>query len=146
MTPFIKKKDIKNNWYLVNGENLVVGRLAAYLSKVLRGKDKPETDGREGLRSLELLVAAYKSAQDGQLISLPFPLPCGPWGYFLPFQESPLNTWSELMSLPLPSSVENHQLKNAENFKWQPPLREASLKLLEKFCGNDAGPAHSGQR
>ena len=42
MTPFIKKKEIKNNWYLVNGENLVVGRLAAYLSKVLRGKNKAQ--------------------------------------------------------------------------------------------------------
>ena len=41
MTPFIKKKDIKNNWYLVNAEDLVVGRLAAYISKVLRGKNKP---------------------------------------------------------------------------------------------------------
>ena len=42
MTPFIKKKDIKNNWYLVNAENLVVGRLAAYISTVLRGKNKPQ--------------------------------------------------------------------------------------------------------
>ena len=42
MTPFIKKKDIKNHWYLVNAENLVVGRLAAYLSKVLIGKNKPQ--------------------------------------------------------------------------------------------------------
>ncbi len=42
MTPFIKKKEIKNNWYLVNAENLVVGRLAAYLSKVLRGKNKAQ--------------------------------------------------------------------------------------------------------
>ena len=41
MTPFIKKKDIKNNWYLVNAEDIVVGRLAAYISKVLRGKNKP---------------------------------------------------------------------------------------------------------
>ena len=40
MTPFIKKKDIKNNWYLVNAKNLVVGRLAAYISTVLRGKNK----------------------------------------------------------------------------------------------------------
>ncbi|MBH90824.1 MAG: 50S ribosomal protein L13 [Candidatus Marinimicrobia bacterium] len=40
MTPFIKKKDIQNDWYIVNAENLVVGRLAAYISKVLRGKNK----------------------------------------------------------------------------------------------------------
>tara|TARA_B100000029_G_scaffold237851_1_gene234906 strand:- start:6009 stop:6473 length:465 start_codon:yes stop_codon:yes gene_type:complete len=40
MTPFAKRKDLKNNWYLVNAENLVVGRLAAYISKILRGKNK----------------------------------------------------------------------------------------------------------
>lgn len=38
---------------------------------VLRGKAEPETDGREGLKSLELLVAAYLSARDGRTISLP---------------------------------------------------------------------------
>ena len=41
MTPFIKKKDIKKNWYIINAQNAVVGRLAAYISKVLRGKNKP---------------------------------------------------------------------------------------------------------
>ena len=40
MTEFIKKKEIKNDWLLINAENLVVGRLAAYISKVLRGKNK----------------------------------------------------------------------------------------------------------
>ncbi len=40
MTPFIKKKNIKNNWYLVNATDIVVGRLAAYISNVLRGKNK----------------------------------------------------------------------------------------------------------
>tara|TARA_B100000700_G_C14669121_1_gene679966 strand:- start:90 stop:551 length:462 start_codon:yes stop_codon:yes gene_type:complete len=42
MTPFTKKKDLKNNWYLVNADNVVVGRLAAYISKLLRGKNKPQ--------------------------------------------------------------------------------------------------------
>ena len=40
MTNFIKKNEIKNNWLLINAEDVVVGRLAAYLSKVLRGKNK----------------------------------------------------------------------------------------------------------
>ena len=40
MTPFIKKKEIKNNWILIDADNAVVGRLAAYISKVLRGKNK----------------------------------------------------------------------------------------------------------
>jgi len=39
--------------------------------KVLRGEAEPETDGREGLRSLELLIAAYLSARDGRKVPLP---------------------------------------------------------------------------
>jgi len=38
---------------------------------VLRGEAEPETDGREGLRSLEVLIAAYLSARDGRTVSLP---------------------------------------------------------------------------
>ena len=40
MTPFIKKKEVKQNWYIIDAENAAVGRLAAYISKVLRGKNK----------------------------------------------------------------------------------------------------------
>ncbi len=40
MTPFAKKKDIKKDWYIINAQNAAVGRLAAYISKVLRGKNK----------------------------------------------------------------------------------------------------------
>ena len=40
MTPFIKKKDIKKDWYIIDAQNAVVGRLASYISKVLRGKNK----------------------------------------------------------------------------------------------------------
>tara|TARA_B100000686_G_scaffold237566_1_gene245608 strand:- start:1427 stop:1888 length:462 start_codon:yes stop_codon:yes gene_type:complete len=40
MTSFIKKDDIKNNWLLIDAQNAIVGRLAAYISKVLRGKNK----------------------------------------------------------------------------------------------------------
>lgn len=39
--------------------------------KVLRGEAEPETDGREGLKSLEVLVAAYQSARDGRRVALP---------------------------------------------------------------------------
>ena len=41
MTPFIKKKEVKKDWYIINAENAAVGRLAAFISKVLRGKNKP---------------------------------------------------------------------------------------------------------
>lgn len=39
--------------------------------KALRGEAPAETDGREGLRSLELLVAIYESARDGRRVGLP---------------------------------------------------------------------------
>ncbi len=37
----------------------------------LRGEAEPETDGREGLKSLELLVATYLAARDGRRVTLP---------------------------------------------------------------------------
>ena len=40
MTNFIKKKEIENNWLLIDAENAIVGRLAAYISTILRGKNK----------------------------------------------------------------------------------------------------------
>ena len=40
MTPFIKKKEVKQDWYIIDAENAAVGRLASYISKVLRGKNK----------------------------------------------------------------------------------------------------------
>lgn len=39
--------------------------------KVLRGEAEPETDGREGLKSLEVLIAIYRSARDGRRVPLP---------------------------------------------------------------------------
>ncbi len=41
------------------------------LIRVLRGETTPVTDGREGLRSLETLIAMYTSARDGRRVSLP---------------------------------------------------------------------------
>ena len=37
----------------------------------MRGEAAPEIDGREGLKSLELLIAMYMSARDGKRVSLP---------------------------------------------------------------------------
>ena len=42
MTNFIKKNEIKNDWVLIDAENAIVGRLASYISKVLRGKNKTQ--------------------------------------------------------------------------------------------------------
>ena len=40
MTSFVKKSELKNDWYLIDGNNAVVGRLASIIAKILRGKHK----------------------------------------------------------------------------------------------------------
>ncbi len=40
MTNFVKKNEVKNAWYLIDGSNAVVGRLATIIAKILRGKHK----------------------------------------------------------------------------------------------------------
>ena len=41
MTEFLKAKDIKNNWFLIDATDAIVGRLAVFISKTIRGKNKP---------------------------------------------------------------------------------------------------------
>ena len=50
-----------------------VGHTPLYRNIVstLRGEAQPDVDGVEGLKSLELVVAAYRSAQSGKRVSLP---------------------------------------------------------------------------
>ena len=38
MTNFIKKNELKNDWYIIDGTNAVVGRLATIIAKIIRGK------------------------------------------------------------------------------------------------------------
>lgn len=52
------------------------GHLAYFhnVAKVLRGEQEPNTDGRSGRKSLELILAIYKSSQTGKKIALPLNL------------------------------------------------------------------------
>ena len=40
MTNFIKKSELKNHWYIIDGTNAIVGRLATIIAKIIRGKHK----------------------------------------------------------------------------------------------------------
>lgn len=67
--------DVKSSGYAVasvygHGHRAYYGNVV----DALRGRAKSETDGREGLRSLELLTAIYLSARDGRRVSLPLEL------------------------------------------------------------------------
>ena len=39
MTKFVKKDEINSKWYEIDAKNAVVGRLAALITKILRGKN-----------------------------------------------------------------------------------------------------------
>ena len=40
MTKFVNKNQISNNWYEIDAKNAVIGRLAAIITKIIRGKNK----------------------------------------------------------------------------------------------------------
>ena len=40
MTKFVKKSELKNDWYEIDATNAVVGRLATIITKIIRGKNK----------------------------------------------------------------------------------------------------------
>ena len=74
---FHKKRDYDDNVDKVSYETTSLygfGHPLYYKNviDVLQGKGEPETDGKEGLKSLEILIAAYLSAKQNKTISLPF--------------------------------------------------------------------------
>ena len=40
MTKFVNKNEINSNWYEIDAKNAVIGRLAAVITKIIRGKNK----------------------------------------------------------------------------------------------------------
>ena len=42
MTKFLKKEEINSKWYEIDAKNAVVGRLAAIITKILRGKNSTQ--------------------------------------------------------------------------------------------------------
>lgn len=41
-TVYVNKETAKKEWYVVNAEGQILGRLASKVAKILRGKNKPE--------------------------------------------------------------------------------------------------------
>ena len=61
-----KAEDIETKWYIVDAENLVLGRLASVCAKILRGKHKPiftpHVDCGDGI----IIINADKVAMTGK--------------------------------------------------------------------------------
>ena len=65
ITYSIKQKDIQKDWYVVDAENKVLGRLASQIAQVLRGKGKPEFTPHMDMGDFVVVVNAEKIVVTG---------------------------------------------------------------------------------
>ena len=61
-----KKEELEQKWYLVNAEGKVLGRLAAELVKILKGKNKPTYTPHLDTGDFVIVVNAGKVALTGK--------------------------------------------------------------------------------
>jgi len=61
-----KKEEVDHRWYLVNAEGKILGRLAAALAKVLRGKHKPTYTPHVDTGDFVVVVNAGKVSLTGR--------------------------------------------------------------------------------
>jgi large subunit ribosomal protein L13 len=61
-----KKEDLEHQWYLVNAEGKVLGRLAVELAKILKGKNKPTFTPHVDTGDFVVVVNAEKVVLTGK--------------------------------------------------------------------------------
>ena len=61
-----KKEELDHQWYLVNAEGKVLGRLATELAKILRGKNKPSFTPHLDTGDFVIVVNAEKVVLTGK--------------------------------------------------------------------------------
>ncbi|KAF0216656.1 MAG: large subunit ribosomal protein [Geobacteraceae bacterium] len=68
-TQVAKKEEVARDWYLVDAENQVLGRLATQVANVLRGKNKPVFTPSVDTGDFVIVVNAEKIALTGNKLS-----------------------------------------------------------------------------
>ncbi len=61
-----KKEEVDHQWYLVNAEGKILGRLATELAKILRGKNKPSFTPHVDTGDFVVVVNAEKVVLTGK--------------------------------------------------------------------------------
>jgi len=61
----LKAKDIKKNWYLIDAEGQVLGRLSSKIAQLIRGKGKPEFTPHLDMGDFVIVVNADKIKVSG---------------------------------------------------------------------------------
>lgn len=65
-TVSIRKEDVVHNWYLIDAENKVLGRLASEVAGILRGKHKPIYTPHVDTGDYVIIVNAHKVVLTGK--------------------------------------------------------------------------------
>lgn len=68
-TKVAKKEDVTRDWYLVDVDNKVLGRVATQIANVLRGKNKPTFTPSVDTGDFVIVVNAEKIALTGKKMS-----------------------------------------------------------------------------
>jgi large subunit ribosomal protein L13 len=68
-TQVAKKEEVTRDWYVVDAENLVLGRMATQIANVLRGKNKPIFTPSVDTGDFVIVVNADKIALTGKKLS-----------------------------------------------------------------------------
>lgn len=68
-THVAKKEEVTRDWYLIDAENLVLGRVATQIANVLRGKNKPTYTPSVDTGDFIIVVNAEKIALTGKKLS-----------------------------------------------------------------------------
>ena len=68
-TFFPKNEEVVKNWYLVNADGLTLGRLAAKLASILRGKNKPTFTPHTDTGDFVIVVNAEKVKLTGNKLA-----------------------------------------------------------------------------
>jgi large subunit ribosomal protein L13 len=68
-TQVAKKEEVTREWYLVDAENLVLGRMATRIADILRGKNKPIFTPSVDTGDFVIVVNADKIALTGKKLS-----------------------------------------------------------------------------
>jgi len=68
-TQVAKKEEVNRDWYLINAEEKVLGRIATHIANVLRGKNKPTFTPSVDTGDFVIVVNANKIALTGNKLN-----------------------------------------------------------------------------
>jgi large subunit ribosomal protein L13 len=134
-TYFPKQGEIRKNWYLVDANGQVLGRLATFLAKVLMGKTKPVYTSYQDVGDFVVVVNAEKVAITGKKQSQKV---------YRRHSGYPGGFKSETLSDLQKRAPERVILEAVSGMLPKNKLRQVYLKKLKVYCGSEH--PHQAQR